>query len=81
MMDELSKKRLDEIVVKNPVSLTEEEQAFLRAREPYLNFDQKVKFAKVLGLPNVPAGEQETPAEQSTQATVEKPKRTRKSTE
>ncbi len=48
MMDQESKKVFDALVVKDPAELTEDDQAFLRARRLYLNADQLVKFEAIL---------------------------------
>ena len=71
MMDALSSERFAKIVVMNPAALTEDDASFLRARSSYLNYDQKVKFAEVLGLPNKPASEPEAPADETAPATGE----------
>jgi len=44
-MDELSKKRLEEILAKDPSEISEEERGFLRARRSYLAPGYEEKFA------------------------------------
>jgi hypothetical protein len=67
-MDEQSRKRLDEILAKEPVALTEHDKGFMRARRSYLTEEQKAVFAEVLA-----EGSDEAPkAEKSKKA--EKPK-------
>ncbi len=51
-MDELSAKRLGELVSKEPAALNEDEVAFLRARRSYLNEEQLAVFDEVLGGEN-----------------------------
>ncbi len=50
-------KVLNELVVKEPSLLNDNEKAFLRARSSYLNADQKVKFAEILKEVPVKSGD------------------------
>lgn len=57
MMDEQSRKTLDEILTKEPAALTEADEAFMRARRSYLSEEQKAVFADVLAeQPETPVG-------------------------
>lgn len=47
-MDELSRKRLQKIILKEVAALSDDEKAFLRARQSYLLPSEKEKFASVL---------------------------------
>lgn len=47
-MDERTKKYFDEIVGMDLADLTDENKAFIRARESYLTGSQKRTFAKIL---------------------------------
>lgn len=75
-MDPKSKEIFDELVVKEPHELNEEQVAFLRARRSYLNADQKVKFASLLkDADNAPAtsdGLEEMSVEELKAVAVEK---------
>ncbi len=51
-MDKETKKILDEILAKDESSLTEDDVAFLRARESYLSYDDKVRLERFLGGEN-----------------------------
>ena len=51
-MDKETKKFLDEILAKDESSLTEDDVAFLRARESYLSYDDKVRLERFLGGEN-----------------------------
>lgn len=58
MMDEQSRKTLDEILAKEPAALTEADEAFMRARRSYLSEEQKAVFADVLAeAPEAPSDE------------------------
>ena len=48
-MDELSQKKFDEIIKKEPHELNRNNIAFLRARRSYLSGELKDKFNSVLG--------------------------------
>ena len=49
-MDADTKKVFDEILAKDESSLTEDDIAFLRARESYLSYDDKVRLKKFLQI-------------------------------
>lgn len=51
-MDKETKKFLDEILAKDESSLTDDDVAFLRARENYLSYDDKVRLERFLGGEN-----------------------------
>lgn len=76
MMDEQSRKMLDEILAQEPAALTDADKAFLRARRSYLSEEQKAVYAEALA-------EQPEVSEESPEAEVleEAPKKARKSKE
>ena len=47
-MDDRSRKHLDSILIKQPEELTQEEQAFLRARRTYLTRTQLEDYITIL---------------------------------
>jgi hypothetical protein len=47
-MDEMSKKKLEEILEKEPNNLVETEKEFLRARRSYLTAKQKEDYQDIL---------------------------------
>lgn len=63
-MDQGAQERFDELVRKDPASLTEPEAAFLRARESYLTEEQRERFAAVLA-PAATAAPEEQEAEEA----------------
>ena len=48
MIDQISKTKLENILSRDPIELTEEEIGFLNARRTYLTSEHKRIFAKVL---------------------------------
>lgn len=48
-MDELSQNKLQNILKKEPLALTDNDKSFLRARQSYLNSNQRKNYAEVLG--------------------------------
>jgi hypothetical protein len=63
-MDQASQELFDTIVRKDAPSLTEHEIAVLRARESYLNAEQRERFAAVLA-PTAPAAHEDEDAEEA----------------
>lgn len=47
-MDERSKERLQQILLKDLTTLTKEDKAFLKARQSYLTIDQKSAYKYIL---------------------------------
>jgi hypothetical protein len=79
MMDQESRKMLDEILAQEPAALTDADKAFLRARSSYLNEEQRSVYAEVLAEGQESASTEQTSEE--SEAEQPKARKARKASE